>query len=213
MLGLTRDAILINCDTILAGVNIEYFVQSFYTALSSVSALFFKPANNKATGKSSGAGGASNTHSSSGGNSTTTTTTTNNMKKKPADGKAMGAGMKIAANKHHATTSAINQAQGNAQSSLTPLSMTSLYHAPLHACVHSFTAVGYEERDFAQGDSNMNTNCYSSASGLLSNREAGTRLASPTTLLNTSRSMPSLPCVQPLPHVTSTFTSFPPSLL
>ncbi|CCW62253.1 unnamed protein product [Phytomonas sp. EM1] len=41
--GMHRDAVLLNCDTILAGIDIERFVTSFYTSLASVMALFFRP--------------------------------------------------------------------------------------------------------------------------------------------------------------------------
>ncbi|CCW68591.1 unnamed protein product [Phytomonas sp. Hart1] len=41
--GMHRDAVLLNCETILAGIDIESFVASFYSSLASVMTLFFRP--------------------------------------------------------------------------------------------------------------------------------------------------------------------------
>lgn len=38
-----RDALLLSCDTILAGVDVERFVSNFYSSMASVSAMFFRP--------------------------------------------------------------------------------------------------------------------------------------------------------------------------
>ncbi|CAD2218766.1 hypothetical protein, conserved [Angomonas deanei] len=44
MAGLERDCIFVNCDTILAGVDVGEFVNLFYSSLATVSGLFFRPA-------------------------------------------------------------------------------------------------------------------------------------------------------------------------
>nr|CCC95740.1 unnamed protein product [Trypanosoma congolense IL3000] len=50
-----RDALLLSCDTLLPGVDVEHFIHNFYASVSSVSVLFFRPSRGSSDAVSAGA--------------------------------------------------------------------------------------------------------------------------------------------------------------